>query len=127
MKCVYFNILSLGRGSNVESRTIMFGNEFLGEGMTRAAEYIGNASNQKLYIELERRLELAQSTGTMAGSEFYRNFKSEEEADKKVSQAPKTKTNKRKVSSSGAKGSIKPAVAAKGKAPIVDKGSLIRS
>ena len=78
MKCVYFNILSLGRGSNVESRTVMFGNEFLGEGMTRAAEYITIPANQKLYIELEKRLELAQSTGTIAGSEFYRNFKDEE-------------------------------------------------
>jgi hypothetical protein len=103
LKCIHYDILTRSRGRTIDEAVISYGEEFLGEGLDQVVKILNRQNNQKLYMALEKRLDLAVSAGTLAGTPIMTGYQVEKEVVAQEEAAPK-RTKSRKLGSNAAKG-----------------------
>lgn len=104
LKCVHYDLLVRSRGKDLNSALFYYGEEMLGEGINRVVKVLNSKANQKVFLALEKRLEMAMSAGTLAGAPILTGHEVEELIVNEANKGPKKKVTNKKITSNAAKG-----------------------
>lgn len=104
LKCVHYDILSRSRGKDLDTALFHFGDDFLGEGVEKVSRILESKANQRLFLALEKRLEMAHAAGTLAGVPVLTGYQIENKIEGSVPSGPKTTKNKKKITSNAGSG-----------------------
>jgi hypothetical protein len=118
-KCLHFDVLQRGKGTNIDDMRMSFNGEILGEGLADVVDKLKKTANQPVLLALQKRIEVAQGAGTLAGAPIMTG----QQIEDKLVQQPKVKNSEKHISSNAAHGTIKPQVAGKGE-NVKDEGRV---
>ena len=102
LKCVHYDIMGRSRGKDLETSIFSFGNDIIGEGISKVVQALNAKANSRLYAMLEKRLDTAVAAGTLAGVPIMTGY----EVENKLNGEKKTSKN-RNLTSNASKGTKK--------------------
>jgi hypothetical protein len=103
LKCLHYDILSKNKGRTAKNAVISFNGDVIADGLDNAVAELNKKTNQPLYLALEKRLDMAQKAGTLAGATVMSGYDIEEALE---AEEPKKPKGKRKITSKKDKESI---------------------
>lgn len=104
LKCVHFDILTRSRGKDLNSAMFSFNEDFLAEGIDKVVGILNAKANQKLFLALQKRLEMAISAGTLANAPILSGYEIEEAVASEAVTGPKAVKDRGKITSKAASG-----------------------